>query len=250
MIKEALEFLAKQVATHHAAKVLSIGGDGRKVFIDQCGKIETLDVVPGLRSHKVTSLDDLIAAARKWNTAPTLWVSDGAIVLVTDDSDRRDVVTLPLHKSAGFRRLEELEKSPILDQLAMLRTLRIDLQGTANRADLITSIRTLKWKQSSSGNVDVQQGKESLGKLIENEVSGAGEIPEAVSVAVPVYSNPGENGKLYPVACDLEVVPGDQVFRFRPIADELRNTLTFAQGEIVTVLRGALPSVPVFFGTP
>ncbi len=137
-----------------------------------------------------------------------------------------------------------------LNQLEMLRTLRIDLQGTSDRADLITLIRTLKWKQSASGHVDIQQGKESLGKTIENEISGAGDIPESVSVAVAVYSNPGESSKRYPVACDLEVDAGNQLFRFRPVADELRNTLTLAQTDLVTVLRAALPNVPVFFGSP
>lgn len=250
MLKEALEFLSTCIATHHAAKVLSVGGDGRKVYVDQAGKIETIDVEPALRAHKVASLDDLIAAAKRWNANPTLWVSDTAIVLMPDDTDRRDKVTLALEKSAAYRRLEALEKCPDLNQLEMLRTLRIDLAGTANRANLITVIRSLKWKQSSSGNVDVQQGKESLGKQIENEVTGAGEIPEAVIVACAVYSNPGESAKRYPVACDLEVVPADQAFRFRPVADELRNVLTLAQGDMVAALRTALPSVPVFFGTP
>lgn len=250
MIKEALSFLSDRVATHHAAKVVNIPGDGRKVYVDQAGKLEAIAVAPALRSHKVSALDDLIAAAKRWNAMPTLWVSDSAIVLVTDDNDRRDIVTMPLVKSAAFQRLEALEKKPDLNQLELLRTLRIDLQGTANRADLITAIRSLKWKQSSSGHVDVQQGKESLGKLIENEVSGASEIPESVSVALAVFANPGESAKRYPVACDLEVIPGDQMFRFRPVADELRNTMTFAQGEIVSALRAALQGVPVFFGTP
>ncbi len=251
MIKEALEFLSQRVATHHAAKVVQIPGDGRKVYIDQGGKMETIDVAPALRKHTVHSVADLIEAAKRWNAKPTIWVSDKAIVLVTDDSDRRDSVTLPLTKSAGFLRLEALENSPVLDQLGMLRTLRIDLKGTAGRADLLTSIRSLKWRQSASGHVDVQQGKESLGKVIENEVTGAGAIPEEVMVSVPVYSNPGESKKSYPVLCDLEVIAADQEFRFRPVADELRNTLTLAQSEIVGEIGAALPSdVAVFFGTP
>lgn len=250
VIKEALQFLSERVATHHSAKVLSVPGDGRKVYIDQGGQLTTIDVAPALRKHTVQSVADLIEAAKRWNAKPTIWVSDNAIVLVTDDEDRRDVVTMPLTKSAGFLRLEALEKNPTLDQLGMLRTLRIDLKGTAGRADLLTVIRSLKWRQSASGHVDVQQGKESLGKVIENEVTGAGAIPEEVMVSVPVYSNPGESKKSYPVACDLEVIASEQVFRFRPVADELRNTLTLAQGEIVGYLGTALPDVAVFFGTP
>jgi hypothetical protein len=200
--------------------------------------------------HTVAAVDDLIAAARRWKTKPTLWVSAAAVVLIPDDDDRRDVVTLPLVKSAAFKRLEQLQAAPELSQLELLRTLRIDFGGTVNRADLLAAVRSLKWRQSASGHSNVSQGNESLGRTIENEVTGAGEIPEAVAVGCAVYSNPGENSKVYTVACDLEVVPSEQKFLFRPVADELANTLTLAQGDIVTQLRSALPEVAVFFGTP
>src|SRR5688572_16109107 len=139
MIRDALDFLSKQAQESEAATLLTIPGDGRKAYVDQKGTVSVYDVSPPLRKHAVNSFDDMIAAADKWNNSPVVWINGSEIVLIPDDADRRDRVTLTLNKSAAFAKLIELQSKPVLEQQDLIRVLRIDLQGTINRAALLTA---------------------------------------------------------------------------------------------------------------
>ncbi len=250
MLKEALQFLGETFSKSQGAKLLSVPGNGRKAYVDQGGTVTPYDVTPPLREHRVNSVADLIAAAEKWDTAPVVWINGDAVVLITDDADRLDSVTLRLSKSAAFAKLIALNQSPVLDQQALIRVLRIDLQGTINRADLLTAVRNIKFRVSDSGASNIQQGNESLGRTIEAEVTGAGDIPESVVVSCPVYSNPGERALTFTVGCDLEIVPADKKFRFRPIPDEIERVTDAALQGIRDRIDEALPDVATFFGSP
>lgn len=250
MLKEALEFLSGKFSKSESAKLLSIPGDGRTAFIDQGGAIHEVPVVPDLRSHTVKSVDDLCHAAGKWNKAPVVWISDAAIVLLPDDADRRDRVSLPLIYSAAFQRLLSLAKAPVLDQLSLIRTLRIDLQGTVGRADLLTAVRQIKFKTHESGASSITHGNESMGRTIEAEVTGAGNIPDSVLVSCAVYSNHGESEERFTVACDLEIDVKEQKFRFRPIPDEIERVTFQALEGIRGRIAEQLDGVSLFYGSP
>lgn len=250
MLKEALEFLAKTITTGNAAKVLPIPGDGRKVYVDQAGELRGLDIPPSVRGHLVETVTDLVAAAERWGKEGVIFINSDAVTLVTDDSDRRDTVILPLRKSHAFQTLERLDKTPSLDQVQFIRLLRIDLQGAANRADLLTAVRKIKFRQSSAGESNVQHGSESLGRTIENEVSGAGNIPEQLAVTCSVFANPGLDEIEHSVMCDLEIVATESKFRFRPLPDELADVQSAALAEIHGQLMDKLDSIGIFYGTP
>lgn len=250
MIKEALDFLSTMFTKASSAKKLDVPGDGRKVFFDQNGTVAAFDVTPGLRKHTVNSVVDLIEAAKRWNDAPVIWLAADKVVLVTDDGDRRDSVTLPLVKSAAFETLLKLADKPVVDQQQLIRILRIDLQGTINRANLLTAIRSIKFKTTDSGHANVQQGNESMGRLIEAEVTGAGDLPETVAVSCAIYSNHGEREKTYTVNCDLEVIASEKKFRFHPLPDEIERVTDAALTNIEAQIAEALKDVPVFMGTP
>lgn len=250
MLKEALEFLGKTFDKSQAAKLLSVPGDGRVAYVDQGGKLSEIAVAPPVRRHNVKSVDDLIKAAKTWNKKPVVWVSGSDVVLVPDDDDRRDMATLELVRSAAFGKLCFLAKSPDVSQADLIRTIRVDLQGTIGRADLLTAIRSIKFRQSTAGTSTVQHGNESLGRTIEAEVSGAGNIPESVIVSCAVFSNPGEREKTFTVGCDLEIVPQHSAFRFRPIPDELERVTDAAIAGIRQRIEDELDGVAVFFGSP
>lgn len=251
MLKEALEYLTGQSHKFNEARLLSIpGSDGRQAYVDQKGELSLVPVPPALRGHNVDSVDDLIAAAGRWNAKPVIWISGESVVLIADDEDRRDRVTLKLHKSSQFACLIALAKKPELDQVAMLRTLRIDLPGTAGRTELIATIRKIKWRTSAGGESNITHGGESLGKQIEAEVTAAGNIPESLLVSCPVYRNPGEREQSFTVNCDLDILPHEQVFRLCPLPDEIERVTEAALAGIRDRIEGELKDVAVFYGTP
>lgn len=250
MLKEALEFIRGQFTRAEAARLLSIPGDGRKAFVDQAGTVTPYDVTPPLRTHRVDSVDDMVAAAKTWKAKPVLWISGEAVVLITDDGDRRDKVTLPLVKSSQFARIIALGVDPELEQAELLRTLRVDLSGAINRGDVIATVRKLKWRTGASGTSEITHGGESMGRQIEAEVTGAGDIPESLVVSCPIYRNPGERDYTFTIGMDLEIVPQDQTFRLRPMPDEIERVTEAALAGIRERLETALGDVAIFYGTP
>jgi hypothetical protein len=116
MIQEALAFLRDRFSKARRRGWSAFPAMAAKPTSIKRGKVTPYDVTPPLRRASVNAVDDLIAAAQKWNTAPVVWISGDAIVLVTDDADRRDSVTLKLSKSAAFAKLICLNQSPVLDQ--------------------------------------------------------------------------------------------------------------------------------------
>lgn len=250
MLKEALDYLGGTFKKAHEARLLAIPGDGRKAFVDQGGTIVEHAVTPPLRTHIVDSVDDLISAASLWNAKPTIWIAPEAVVLVTDDADRRDRVTLPLVKSHQFSTLLSLQKNGGMDQSQFIRLLKVDLAGAVGRQDLITAVRKIKWRAGASGESNITHGSESLGRTIENEVSGAGAIPEDVVVNCPVYQNPGERDFTFGVLCDLEIVPSECKFRFKPLADEIEKVTVAALDGIRSRIQDGVDGAAVFYGKP
>lgn len=250
MLKEALEWLAGNAHKAAEARLLKIPGDGRTAYVDQGGHIEKLTVTPEVRGHHVDSVADLIAAASRWNSDPVIWINGESVVLVSDDKDRRDRVTLPLHKSSQFATLCKLQGTPKLDQQQILRLLRIELPGTAGASELIAAIRKIKWRTSAAGESNIQHGSESLGRQIEAEVTGAGGIPESLIVTCPVYRNPGERNYSATVALDLEIVAQEQKFRLCPLPDEIERVTEAALENIRERIADQLDSVAIFYGTP
>lgn len=250
MIEEALSYLYDKFTAAQNARLLNVPGSGRVAYVDQGGKLTPIEVTPPLRNHNVSSVDDLIEAAKLWKNSPVVWISGDAVVLLPDDSDRRDRVTMKLVKSAAFSKLCMLAKAPQISQADLVRMIRVDLQGTVNRAALLTAIRQIKFRQSTTGQASIQHGNESMGKTIEAEVTGAGDLPETVVVSCAVFSNPGEREKTSTVGCDLEIVVSDASFLFRPIPDEIERVTDAALEDIRERIESGLDGASVFFGSP
>jgi hypothetical protein len=115
---------------------------------------------------------------------------------------------------------------------------------------LLTAVRSIKFRTSEAGASTIQQGNESLGRTIEAEVTGAGDIPESVLVSCAVFSNPGEREKTFTVGCDLEIVPAEKKFRFRPIPDEIERVTDAALAGIRDRIADTLQDIAVFYGSP
>lgn len=250
MQKDALELISRLACTAAEAKLVSVPGDGRTAYVAQNGTLTTFHVAPPPRQHHVNSVDDLISAAKRWNVSPVVWISDEQIVLVPDDSDRRDRITLKLVKSRAHDLLWHLLENPKLSQVDLIRLLRVHFVGAVKPAGLLAAVRQIRFRQTSSGDSSIQHGNESLGRAIEIQVSGAGDIPERVEVELALFANPGEREKLVRVACDLEIVTAEQAFRLQPLPDELERVSAEAMADLHDTITTELADVPVFFGSP
>lgn len=256
MIKEALDYVfsrASEVAAAKSedrkAKIVALPGDGRTVTIDRNGELEDYAVPPALRNHIVSSADDLIAAAQFWKDASrVIWIDGASLVLIIDDTDRRERVTLPLVESAVFKAVKACKAA--LSQPELIRLLRVEFRNATKAGETLAAVRRLKFRKSATGHGDIQHGNESMGQLVENEVTGADAIPESLIVNTNIYSNPGEDEKLFGIGMDLEIDAAAQKFILRPMPDEIERVTAAALQAIRERIEEHLEGVAVFYGKP
>lgn len=252
-IKEALQYLFERGAETEKcarARILEVPSDGRTVVIEHKGELIDRTVPPDLRNHTVESVADLASAAKRWKPDPAIWIDGKQIVLIPDDQDRRDRVTLPLKQSAVFSCVKKLAEQPKMDQQQLIRLLRHELRNAVNIATILTAVRKIKFRSLTQGHADIQHGNESLGRQIESEVVGADAIPEGLTVPTNVFSNPGEIDLVFPVTLSLEIDVSAQKFLLKPMPDEIERVEDQALADIRERIEDGLPGVPVFFGRP
>lgn len=262
MLKEALSFVfdkTKEFADKNRAKIFEVPGDGRSVLIEQDGKIIERPVPPPLRNHVVDSIADLIEASKKWGVngdaetggnSGTVWISEKQVRLVIDDADRREHVTCPLTPAVVFATARGLDEP--LRQADLVGLLRREFRDAIGAAEMLAAVRKLRFKQRSEGHSALTHGGESLGRQIENEVTGMEglEIPELLTLETNLFSNPGERDHRYKLTLDLEIDPANQLFLLRPLPDEVEHVIQAALNEIAVRLEEELPDTSIFFGRP
>ncbi len=255
MLKEAISYVydaGEKSAKNLRAHIIDQMCDPRTIVFEHNGEIIMRDVEPPLRNHTVDSVEDLIAAAQVWGTTGVIWLSQQAAVLVTDDQDRREQVTLPLAFATVFDKLRSLNshETARMDQATLIRLLRRELRKSPNASVLLAAVRKIKFRQASSGHSDFTHGNESMGNAIEAEVSGADDIADMLVVPTNIYSNPGEEQIVFQVTLDLEIDVQKQKFVLRPMPDEIDAAIAYALGAIKERLNEALGEKLVLFGKP
>jgi len=259
LTKDALELLQKTAQEAQAYRVVqevTDAGDGRSATVQIGDRLETLAIPPGVRSHRVCDLANLMAYARNliavaedaprpsWR--PVIWHGMNQVVLVLDDEDRRDVVELPLMFSTQFETLRELEAEPrAFDQRSFIRLLRTKLRLDPS---MVAPFRRLDWHRSDEGSGDVQHGKDRLGKQIEAKVQAIDALPEDPVFHVPVYNEMGER-EAYAVQCALEIDTLNQKLGLIPLPGELDVAIDRAQESIHTRLcEEFADEIPIYYG--
>lgn len=250
MLQEAIEYIRDLAAQSLTPRVVEIPGDKRKLLVASSDGVSEREIPAPLRNHQVATVEDLAALANRASGA-SVWHDFTAVHLLWDDEDRRDRTKLPLEYSDEWNTVTKLQTQCKLDQKQLVRLLRVDLADCISLPSLITSLRKIKFRASTSGEGNVQHGNESLGRQVEAEVTGIDStIPEQVTLQVRVYRNFGEDER-WPVRCDLEIDPHEQKFTFRPLPADVNEAQLLAQGSIRQRLRAAINVlVPVYFGEP
>jgi hypothetical protein len=257
VIAEALKYLV-ETATKAAAPQ-KLDSDPRTMRYALGGEEFEFDLPPAPRGHSVATLDDVIALAKRFESdgsegthEPAVWYDERAVVLVIDDNAHRlETATLSLAASDVFARVVRLwECREWHDHRAFIRLLRIDLARTLDPVELLERVRRVRFENGSAMTGEVQRNRESLGHEITRRVETGGEIPEEVTLMVPVYKTPGETDPL-PLRCAVEVDPARGAFQLLPLPDEIERVRHLAVARIADRLGDGLPeSIPAYFGRP
>lgn len=251
----ALELLIKTAQGAGGIRSLPDDRDGKARLFDVRGELVERPVPPPLRDHQVCDLVSLIALAiRPTNPSPVIWYCATDVRLILDDDDRREIVVFQLTPSAEFAKLCELEEtSSPLTQMGLIRLLRLELNVPSEQ---LAPFRRLDWSQRTGGGAKIEHTKQSLGRQIEAEISGADALPDSIGILIPVYREAGERVR-YEVRCAIEINPTDQTFLLRPFPGQLDTAIELHQQDIASRLKenvksetGLKQSVAVYHGQP
>jgi len=252
-----------ELATRAAGLTLhEIEGDPTRVVLAQDGSHEEIHLPPPPRCHEVTNVVDLVAAADRY-AAGSIWIDDQRITAILidehDDLDRRsgdDRVVMPLVAAAPYLSLRALGEGMEFQQRAMARWLKFDMADCLDDSfnDLPRRIACMKFERTESGERRIAQGEDSLGKTVHAVARSAeGDLPEIITVTIPVFANHGETGK-WTARLSLDVRPETGTMYVAPLPGELDRIHSLALAAIKKELGGMLAKtkkcsdVPVFVG--
>jgi hypothetical protein len=150
-----------------------------------------------------------------------LTYSKGCLCFWHDKTTRRDQAFFNFNPSKQWSWLEDSDSKSIIPHADFVRLLRVSLRGCYDPT-LLPIVRNMKWKTGSETEANIQHGRESMGRQITQQATGEGNIPEEVTLRIPVFANweHPEN-----IDCAIELVPQSQGFRLIPFAQELDRAM-------------------------
>jgi len=242
MIKEAIELIQK-TAVDAAGSDLGIIGD--KHYYRQSGNMQHVVIPPAYRRSTVFSFDSFIEACKAYGSEGTVWHSADCCILLLDDTDRRESITLSLpytqqwiHYCDGFRGGPSAARHYLKRELAGALPLEVpSLFGKVN------------FTRKSDGSYSTDHQKETLGKAVESEVAAADHLPDMLTLSISIYDLNGLRENVAAgMACDVDFER--QQFVFEPVAGEDGALIDAAQAKLGDRLLAALPDMGIYHGTP
>lgn len=221
--------------------------------VDGHGLTERIEAQPLPREHTVCTLDEaLIFAAKHGTDKSVVWFERDGVVVVLDDSTRRDQAGTPFRFSSQFAALTALDaaKDRKFAQKEFRRFLRVTMDGATNDLRLLNFVSSVRWNATSNSAGVVTHQKVSLGRDIEESVTGGdgSECPEEITFNVRVFDDPGLLDT-QTVRCAVELIVAEQAFVLLPFPMQTSRAIDLELGAIGARIREAV-KCPVYRGKP
>lgn len=256
MLKEFVEALSRLSVDAARPQVSDVAREKDVLVKNPDGTVRIVEGKPPYRSHKAKDLGTIAAFASRFSGS-AIWYSRNEVVLLIDDADRRERVSISMDWSDQIKWLMDMEKSKrLVDQRKILQDLRTVLTPAAFQAapKFIDLFKQIKFSAGSTTNADMQRGKASVGKEVMARVSFLAELPEMVTVSVPMFHNTFAN-KCYDVSCAVEIWEAEEKFQMFPLPGQVEKAFAAAEGDIadsigMLVDQDADDGVKIYYGAP
>ncbi len=254
MLAELLEKLSEQAVGAAAPQIQE--SDPTKMYAVRKPD-GTVDFIGGRvpwRKHKAQDLETIAAFAEDHSDA-AIWYSRDNVIILTDDGDRRDRVTVEMLKTKQVLALLELDaKRPKYGQREFLFFIRTVLTKGAfpTNPSLIDSLRVVNFEAQEKAEGNLQRGKISVGKSLNAAVAGLDAVPEFLVVEIPLFDNPFLTDT-FPIECALEIYEDEKKFQLFPLPGEVEAAFCSAEAKLSKNIRdllGTESKVPVYYGKP
>lgn len=247
MIAEGFRLLqdtAVKAATPHSLPAAS----NRESRVLVNGEPYIVEKAHPARDHRVYDIDSLSAFVAELPKV-VIWHDDQRVVAVLNDADYRDSrVTMPLPIHPTFTALAKMEGKDF-GQRELIDYLRLNLKKEIDAAvpTLIAALRDIKFVNNASGDAKIEHGRESMGRRIEQSVTGVDKLPEDFLLQVPLWLH---LDAVVAVDCALVVNTAEQTFRCGPKPGAVEQSKVAGQKWLNAQLETACESAVVYFGSP
>lgn len=240
MADQARKVKFVQAAAEPAHKYWYVGPDGQS---------ELMEADPPLLRRRLDRPEDVVVFVEKLGdderAQAAVFYDEKQIVCLPDAEDSRRRLVCKLDYTPQFAWLLNESKTP-LSQRDFVRLLRITFRGCYDLyPHLLALIRNLKWTGTSEAGAALVHGRESLGRAIESQVSGADSIPEELVLTVPIWR---QYGTMTQIACAVEIFPQEQHFKLTPYPMQMDDALDDGLASLQNTL--AAGDVSVYRGHP
>jgi len=200
----------------------------------------SLDDLVRVADDAINSSDDDVTVAE-----PAIWVSPTGVRLLPCGADKRQWVWFPLRYSKAWDTLMACaEEIKLMEQRAFVRMLAYTLEA---EPALVTPWRRLDFTTTARASGDTQFAKDRLGREINSEAAGVGELPKELMLEVPIFREMGERERVRIVA-KVEIDAGAGRLALVPKESDLALAVEVHLTGIKQRLTDELPNVGVYLG--
>lgn len=243
MIKEGVTAIV-ELANRAGATIIQAKDEpaGTYYVRDGDGKLTKTkaDVTP--RAHKADKIETIVALADRFPESAAVWLAFDGVSVLVDDETRRESARLDLKPSKQFETLLKYDgegwRNLPLTQQEFILLLRTTFARTGATGGLLATIRSLRFRSAVEASGNIQHGKSSVGKAVDQAVSGEKEIPETVVFDIPVYESGIYVLAKVEVAIDINIA-GER-FNLIPLPGELAAAKELACNQIEKFLTNTI----------
>ena len=256
MLNDLLEAIVK-LANRANAPTGIVRKRGEDYFVrNENGKIVTLEGEPPIANKTAFSVADIVSMCIVEDGGHReLVYSRRGVVSLRNGTDHRERDTLHLMPSPQMQAVAELQaKAQAMDQRALLWALRHTFRDCLGKAgNLVDSLRKMQWTASSTTDAAVFRGKQSYGSAIASEVKGIENVPEYVTLQIPMFA--AYFRSVQDVEFILDPDEGTKTFKFLPVPGAIESAWAGAEDDLGAAIHANLrtqgaESVAVYFGEP
>lgn len=253
--REAIKHLQDHAVEHSTAKIIGVpgGGDESIVYLPGDTEPRIIEHKPRPRSYTATTIGAFCAMVTRLgsNRDTMVLVSLSGAVAILDEGDgrRRERVRLRANINEAAGEIGRWQGEHWHSQAELIRSLRTTLRDTYSPADLLPTLRQIKFSKRTDGASEVQHGRESMGASIERQVSGAGDLPEDVVFSTPWFDPIGDaTPPEAAVTCALDIDTESAGFMLKPVIADIRRAELDAVAWLATEIAERVVDIDVFSG--
>lgn len=170
----------------------------------------------------------------------------GSLTCLLNFADPRVKATVPMKLSEPMAWLKNGKANGTHQTPALVRILRITFAGCLNACpEFLPLVRNIKWTSGAEAAADIQHGRESIGRSIQQTVRGESAIPEEIILGLPVWSN---DTFRVSIRVAVEVLTAEQTFRLTPFPGEIENAMAAAYDYLIERFGHDNQLPPAFIG--